>query len=189
MKKGLTLIEVLIAMGIATVVGALLLVIIVNSAGLFSQQSLKVEQGLGVNDALSKIRATIKESAGIAASYTFESTTYTTGATQLVLKLPSLDTSGNIISDTSDHFIFFLDQTKLRFKSFPHSLSIRKMQDQIFTTSVDSLKFQYFDSAAPPNEVAPTSATKVRISLSLKQKSGQTFETNTSTSEASLRND
>lgn len=187
--RGLTLVEVLIAIGISIIVGALLLAIIVNSSGLFYNQSSKVGQGLGVNDALSKIRSTIKESGGIAASYTFESTTYTTGATQLVLKLPSLDTSGNIISDTFDHFIFFLDQTKLRFKTFPHSLSSRKMQDQIFTTSADSVRFQYFDSTAPPNEVAPESAAKVRISLSLKQKVGQSFEVSSATSEASLRND
>lgn len=187
--RGLTLVEVLIAMGISVVVGVLLLAVIVNSSGLFYSQSSKVGQGVGVNDALSKIRSTIKESAGIVPAYAFESTTYTTGATQLVLKLPSLDGSGNIISDTFDHFIFFPDQTKLRFKSFPHSLSIRKMQDQILSLNVDSIKFQYFDSATPPNEVAPTTAAKVRISLSLKQKTGQSFEVSIATSEASLRND
>ena len=183
--KGLTLIEVLISMGIAVVVGVLLLAIIVNSAGIFTKQSSKLSQGLNTNDALSKVRETIREANSVASSFTI----YTSGATQLLLKVPSIDSSNNIIADTFDYFIFFLDQKKLRLKTFPDTLSSRKPQDQIFSNNVDSLNFKYFDSAAPPSEVAPTSARKIRVSLTLRQKSGAEYETNTATSEASLRND
>lgn len=187
--RGLTLVEVLIAVGIATIVSALLVVIMVNSAGLFYQESSKLTAGLNINDALSKIRSSIKESSAVVSSYTSGLTSYTTGATQIVLKIPSVDSLGNIISDTFDYSIFFLDQTKLRFKLFPDAQSSRKPQDQIFSTSVDSLSFKYFDSQNPPSEVTPTSAFKVRISLTLKQKNGGSLETNTATSEAGLRND
>ncbi len=43
--KGFTLLELLVAMGIATVAGVLLVVIIVNSAGLYSNQSPKFRRG------------------------------------------------------------------------------------------------------------------------------------------------
>lgn len=182
--------EVLIAMGISVIVGALLLIIIVNSAGLFYNQSSKVGQGLGLNDALSKIRETIRESSLIARSYPESvSPTYTTSSTQLVLKLSSIDSNGNIVSNIYDYFVFFFDTDKLTFKSFPDTQSARFAQDQILSFNVDSLRFQYFDSATPPNEVAPESATKVRIYLSLKQKKNVSFETSSATSEASLRND
>lgn len=178
--KGLSLMEVLIAMGIAIVVGGLLLIIIVNSAGLFYKQSSKVEQGRNINDALTQIRQNIKQSSSIDPTSTPE---------QLVLKISSIDSSGDIIADTFDNFVFSKDQRNLRFKTFPNALSSRKAQDQIFSTSVDSLNFQYLDLANPPNEVAPVSAVKVRITLTLKQKSGADYETNTATTEASLRND
>lgn len=187
--KGLTLVEVLIAMGVAIVVGALLVVIVVNSAGLFYSESSRISQGLGTNDALSKIRSGIKESNAVAASYISGGTTYTSFATQIVLKIPTIDSLGNTASDTFDYIVFFRDQTKLRYKLFPDAQSSRKSQDQIFSTSVDSLIFKYLDSQNPPNEVSPASATKVRIILSLKQKTGQNIEVNTATSEASLRND
>ncbi len=188
--RGLTLVEVLIAMGISVIVGALLLVIIVNSAGLFYSQSSKVGQGLGVNDALAKIRETIRESSLIAVSYPESaSPTYTTGSTQLVLKLSSIDSNGNIVLNVYDYFVFFFDTDKLRLKSFPNTQSSRKVQDQILSLNVDSVKFQYFDLTVPPNEVAPTTAIKVRIFLSLKQKVGQRFETSSATSETNLRND
>lgn len=190
MKKGLTLIEVLIAMGIASVVGALLLVIIFNSAGLFYQQSSKVGQGLGLNDALTHLRSTIKESSAIAASYTDGSTTYISSSTQLVLKVASIDASGNLIPDTFDYFVFFLDENKLRFKSFlaPQS-SGRKASDRILSLNVENVLFQYYDLANPPQEVPPASALKISITLTLKQKSGANYETSIATSEANLRND
>lgn len=186
-ERGITLSEAVIALGIASVVGALLLVIIVNSAGLFYKQSSKVEQGLGINDALGKIRESVKESSAVVASYTVGSTTYTSSATEIVLKIPSIDSAGNTISDTFDYFVFLKDQSTLRFKVFPDSQSKRSSADQIFSTNADSLLFQYLDSAN--SEVAPSSAVKVKITLSLKQKAGATFETNIATSEANLRND
>lgn len=186
---GLTLIEVLVAMGIATMVGVLLVVIIVNSAGLFKQQSSQVQEGLNINDALAQVRSSTKQASAIASTYTGGSTTYTTGPSQLVLKVSSIDSSGNIIENTDDYFVFFQDQNYLRFKTFPDPVSFRKASDRIFSTSLDNLIFKYFNSANPPAEVPPESAIKVRITLTLKQRNGASFETNTATSEANLRND
>lgn len=187
--RGLSLLEVLISTGIAIVAGVLLVAIIVNSAGIYRKESFKLSEGLNINDALSMIRSTIKQSSAIQASFTGGSVTYTSSATQLILKIASIDSSGNIIDQSFDYHVFFLDNTKLRLKTFPDPVSSRKAQDQIFSTSVDNLKFQYFNLSFPPLEVTPSSATKVKISLSLKQKSGGDYETKIATSEAILRND
>lgn len=185
-SAGFTLAEVTITLGVTLLVGTLLLVVIVNSAGLFYKESSKVGQGVGINDALSKMTEEIKASSAIAVSYTDGSTTYTSTSNQLVLKLSSIDSSGNILSAT-DYFVFFLDQKKLRFKTFPDPTSARKAADQIFSTNTNSLVFQYFNSSN--QEVISSSATKVKITLKLKQKAGATDEQNIATSEANLRND
>lgn len=176
--KGLTLVEVLIAMGIATVVGALLLVIIVNSTGLFLQQSSKIEQGVGTNDALSAVRNSVKEASSIASDYP---PNFTTSSTQLVLKLTSVDASGNLIPDSFDYFAFFKDQSNFILQSFPDPLSSRKSQDRILLTGLESLEFKYYNLANPPAEVPPVSAAKVKITLFSRE--------NTATTEANLRND
>lgn len=189
-EYGLTLVEGLIALSIATVVGALLLVIMVNTGGLFYQQSSKLEQGLNINDALGAIGQTIKESSSVAASYpSVPPPNFTSGTKQLVLKVPSIDASSDIISNIFDYFVFFLDQGSLRFKTFPDPQSSRKAQDQIFSTKVESLFFQYYDSQIPPQEVTPTSASKIKVTLQLKQKAGAGIEQNIATKEANLRND
>lgn len=188
-SRGLTVVEVLLAAGVGAVVSSLLLVIMINSAGLFYKESSKLQEGLNINDALARVRASIKESSSVVASYSFDSTTYTSSVTQIVLKIPSIDSSGNIIANTFDYTIFYLDQTKFRYKLIPNSQSSRKSQDQIFSTSVDNLTIKYLDSQNPPSEVAPTSAKKIKLTLRLKQKNGPDIEQITATSEANLRND
>ena len=176
-------------MGIAVVIGGMLVAIIINSAGLYSKESSKLSEGLNTNNILSTIRATIKQSSGIIASQSLGGVSYTTGSTKIVLKLSSIDTSNNLIENTYDYFIFYSDTNKLRLKTFPDGQSSRKSQDQIFSTSVNNLTFQYFNSANPPVEVIPNLATTVRLTLSLKQNNGPLVEVKTSTSEARLRND
>ena len=189
-QLGLTLVEAIIAVAIAAVLGILLPIIIVNSSNIFYKQTSKVSQGLGLNDALSKMKETIKESSSVAPAYPASgSPVYTSASQQIVLKIPSLDVSGNTISNTYDYFVFFLDADKLRSKIFPDVSSTRKSGNQILATNVNTLSFKYYNSVTPPQEVLPTSATKVKITLSLRQKSGQEYEQNTATSEANLRND
>lgn len=189
-QTGITLVEALITLAIATVVGALLLIIMVNTGGIFYKQSSKLEQGLNINDALSQIRQSVKLGSSVAPSYPqTPPATYTSGSQQLVLKIPSITSLGDIILDTFDYFVFLKDQNILRFKTFPNSLSSRKSQDQIFSTRVDDLLFEYFDSSTPPQSVTPTSAQKIRVTLKLKQKAGADIEQNIATSEANLRND
>lgn len=189
-EKGITLVEALLTLGIAVVVGALLLVIMVNSFGLFYQQSGRLEQGLNVNDALVKTKETIRGASKVSSSYPETgSPTYTSSSTQLVLKIPSINSSGDIISGVFDYFVFFKDNDKLRFKTFPDAQSSRKAQDQIFTTKLDNLIFEYFDAQIPPQTAQPNLAVKIKITLSLKQKAGAGIETNIATAEANLRND
>lgn len=189
MKKGFTLLELVITMGLVSVVGLLLVVIIVNSTGVFYKESSKLSEGLNINDTLSSIRSIIKQSNGVVATYTDGSITYSSGTTQLILKLSSIDSSNNLIPNTYDYFVYFLDQKKLRLKSFPDPASVRKKQDQIFSTIADLVLFQYFNLSNPPLEVSPSTASKVKITITLRQKSGANYETKTATSEATLRND
>lgn len=188
-QKGITLVELLISASIAALVGSLLLIIVVNSSGLFYKESSKVDMGLATNDVLGEVRKSIKQSSAVEASYAVDSVTYTSGLTQLVLKIPSIDSSNNIIPSTFDYFVFFQDEKKLRLKTFPDASSSRKASDRIFATTVDELVFNYYNFENPPSEVTPANATKIKISLKLKQRSGATHETNTATSEANLRND
>lgn len=180
MSNGFTLVEALTTLAIATVVGTLLVVIMVNTGGLFYQQSSKLNLGLSVNDALGEVQKNIRQAQSVA---------NTSSDNQLVLKVPSKDSSGNIITNTFDDFVFRLVGTTLTLIVSPDAASSRAGVDQIFSNNVDLLIFEYFDSQNPPQAVTPNLAAKIRITLKLKQKAGAGFEQNIATSEANLRND
>lgn len=161
--------------------------LIVQNTGLYYLQNSKVDQGISANNVLSSIQASIKGSGGVASGYPVSSPTYTTSAQVLTLKLPALDTSGNFIPDTYDYALYYFDIDKLRYKVFPDSVSKRPAADQILAFNVNNVLFQYFDASGA--EVPPTTAAKVKISITLKQKAGVPILQNIATTEAFLRND
>ena len=187
MEDGFTLPEVITVMAVAVIIGGLVLGIMVQNTRLFVQESEKVTQGLGLNDALIKIRSAVKEASSVVSGYPQDSPEFSSGASEIVLKLPSIDSSGNIIDNTFDHIVFTKLSDKLYYKLFPNPLSTRVKVDQILAKSVDTIDFRYFDISG--NEVVATTAIKVRVSLSLKQDVGVDTQTSVATSEANLRND
>lgn len=188
-QTGMTLIEVLVVIFILLATGGLLLAIISDSSWLFFKQSSKISQGMGVNDALMTVRQNIKGAGFVAQTYSDGPTVYTSGPNQLILGVSSYDSSGNIITNINDYFVFFKDQSYLRLKIFPDALSERKPQDQVLASFVDNVVFEYFNSASPPLAVAPNLATKIKATLILKQSTLSNIQQTIATSEASLRND
>jgi hypothetical protein len=189
-EKAFTLIEVLILSVVGVLAGGLLVAILVNNTGIVYQQGARVNQGLGLNDALVRIRGLIKQSSAIVSNYPEASATplYTTSSGVLILKLNVLDQTGTVITDLFDYAIFFKDSSNLRFKVFNNPQSSLAPEDLILAKDVDSIIFDYFDSdglvVSPP-----TLAKKVKATIVLKSKAGYAFEKNVATSEASLRND
>lgn len=186
MNRGFSLPEVLVSLAIGVVASVLLLSIMVENYGVFYKQSSRVDQGVGLNEVLAKIRQFIKEADSVAVSYIDGPTTYTSSSTELVLKLPSIDSGGNKIFNVFDHIVYFTDTDKLKLKVILGVGSTREIIDKVIAFNVDTVNFEYFDPTG--TSVTPTSATKVKFTLTLKQKAGNSFETNTLTTEANLRN-
>jgi prepilin-type N-terminal cleavage/methylation domain-containing protein len=189
-RNGFTLLEILLGVAISAVAGALLLGIMVNNTGTFYQQTSKVTEGVGVNDAFMNIKTHIKSAQGVATQYPASTpATYTTGNSTLVLQLPAIDSSGNVIANNYDYVVYTTESDRLAYKQFPNAspASARKSANTILSKNVDSVLFEYLDSAN--QAVTPTAAIKVRTTLSLKQKAGANYVTKIATSEASLRND
>lgn len=188
-KKGFTLLEVIIATSVAIVTGILLLLVILNSTGLSNTGSVKVEQGVGLNDALSSLRRNVKESSSIASSYPESGIPeYSSSPTQLVLKISSLDSEAKLVTNKYDYFIYIVENGKLTLRVIPDGASSRYARSTILSLNVENINFQYFNNATPPQEVAASNASKVRFTMTLRQKSNGEYRTLVETSEANLRN-
>ncbi|MDO8498445.1 MAG: hypothetical protein Q7S44_01540 [bacterium] len=187
-EQGTTLIEILLVSVIAVVVGGLLVAILVNNSGLFTKQTELVGEGLNLNDGIRQIDDGVREAAGVVVSYEVDSTTYTTGDNTLVLKLPATSGSG-VISDAYDYLVVSADTSLpqvLRLQVFPDAQSTRASKNIVLSTILNSVQFYYLDESSAA--VSPSQAVKVKVILSVIQKSGQISSSRSATMTTSLRN-
>lgn len=184
--NGFSLTEILVVSLITVIVGGFIVSILFNTTGIYYNQSAQTQQSMDLNDTFSKVRSSIRQSKFVATGYPEGSPTYTSGINTLVLKIPSVNSSGNTISDTYDFAIVTKSQDKLYYKLFPDAISARSSDDQILASNVDNVYFNYYDSAG--TEVNPETSSRIKITLTLKQKAGAGYKVNTATSEASIRN-
>lgn len=185
---GFTLIETLIAVAGAAIIGTMLLSIWVNNNGIFYKQNSLIGEGLSLNQASQKINEDIRQSAAVAVSYSGSTSTYTSGASVLILKLPSLSPSGPI-PDVYDYVVITPDSSQpkvLRLLLFPDSQSTRKNANTVLTTLLKNIEFSYLDSNGNP--VTPASATAVGVNLTVLQTTGSIGSSQSSDTVTSLRN-
>lgn len=186
---GFSLVEILVALGVASVAGVILISILVSGNSLFMQQNSNVFQGLSLNHATEQINDSISQASQVANSYPEMSPTYVTSESVLVLKIPSIDSSGNIIDQKFDYIVISQDDQKsniLRKRVFPDPSSSRKNENGVLATTVSSLTFSYLDSNNIT--VSPPSATKISFSIMLTEKAGSDNKTSSVSGQVNLRN-
>lgn len=185
--KGFTLVEMVIAVAVAAIAGTLLIQLLIQSNGLFYQQTAKVNQGLKLNDTTLQIEADVKSAAAIAASYL----SFTTSSSTLVLKIPSLDASGNVIDQNYDFLVIYKDSTNpkiLRRRIFPSAPpSLRGSLNQVLLTNLSDITFLYYDKNGAI--VSPTAAAKINFTLNASTPIGLNNQQASASGEVSLRND
>lgn len=188
-SNGFSLIEILIASALAGIVGTLLISILVQNQGLFLQQDAKVSQGIGLNNAVATVNESIKMSAGVVLSNPIGSPQYTTDTDTLVLSLSSIDSNGNIIDDTFDYLIIYLDgpgNSVLKKKVIVSPTSARNGEEKVLVNQISQLTFSYLDQNGSP--ISPISSSKINFVINLAQKAGYKNEQSSASGEINLRN-
>lgn len=188
MIKGFTLVEVIIALGVTAIVGALLASILVNNSGLSYKQNAIVNNGLSLNDSVRIIDENIRQASAVEAVYPESSPIYTTGAEVLALKMPAINSQG-IINNVYDYAVISKDSNMpqiLRLQVFPDAQSTRSSANVVLTTILQSIQFQFTDKNG--NVVSPSAATSVGINITMLSKTGSVGATQTSSTVTSLRN-
>lgn len=188
-SKGITLTEILVTLAITAVVVTLLATIFSQNNRLFYNQQTKVSHGISSNEVINQIDDAIRGAISVEAQYPAQNPTYTSGDSTLILKLPSIDGSGNVISGVFDYMVFSKDLTLpaiLRQIIYTDPQSARKSANKVISTTLKSLTITYLSDVKAT--VSPTSASLVNYSLILSSKQGdQTIESSAS-GQTRLRN-
>lgn len=186
--EGFTLVEILIAAGIALIVGIILSSILVNNNGVYYKQSAIVNEGLSLNDTISTINKNIMQALAIASSYPEVSPTFTSNTETLILKLSAFNNE-EIIKDVYDYIIIYKDSTNqkvLKLQIFPGLGSERVASIFVLTNILQDLVFSYLDKDGNP--ISPATATSIGVKLTVLSKTGSIDSSRSSSSVTNLRN-
>ncbi len=143
MNRGFTLIETFIVIALSTIAMVALtnLFLIFNSVYGYQQAFMAAAGSAG--GAMNAFEAAVLPADQVLASHTFGGTTYSSSANTLVLSLPAVDSSGNIIAGTEDYVAFYSSSTNLYRLTAAGAGSSRISGQKQLSTTLSSITFTY----------------------------------------------
>ena len=148
---GFTLAEILVVTAIAAILMVVGAAIYLSNNRFYQNQSAEIRVVSNTRQAADRISEFGRNAVGIESSYVYDSVTYATGATAAVLKVPSINSSGGVISETYDYIIVAQDpddSSRLILIADPAPGSNRAERVLELTDRLDLINFIY-DNVTP----------------------------------------
>lgn len=141
--RAFTLVETFIVTGLSVIAMIALanLFFIFNSV--YGDQQAFMAAAGSASNAMNALEASVLPSDQVLASHIFSGTAYSSGATTLVLSLPSVDSSGNIIGGTKDYVVFYSSGTNFYRLTAAGAGSTRVSELKQLSTTLNTLSFTY----------------------------------------------
>lgn len=182
--KGLSLLETVIYIFIGVLVIIVISEIFVNQSTLgqkrTSQSDLERSAGAGIET----IKTAIQGASTVVPSRTFSGTAYTSDEDTLILEIPSVDGSGNLVSGSYDYMVFFLDPSDsalLKATTDSAAGSARPENTRIISSFVSSVEFRY-------NKVSAADSTAIDATITTAKTLGTESFSAKSHAKVNLRN-
>jgi len=145
-QHGLSLMELVIVMGLVGVLSLFLAGIFRNAVSLFLNQNLEIQVIESANLLNKFLLENLRRAESVGDTITDGEDTFVTDETELILRLPALDGSGNPIVGVYDHFVFYQDAENpgdFRWRSIPHEGSTRSAFDHLAAEEITDLSIMY----------------------------------------------
>ena len=143
MNRGFTLIEVTILTSVTAVALVALVNLFLMFNSMYSYQRVFIATAGSSGAALNALQASILPADGVLVSHNFSGTTYTSATTTLVLELPTVNSSGNLVSGAKDYVAFYASSTELYRRVEANAQSVRISGLTLLSTTLSSLSFTY----------------------------------------------
>ncbi len=188
-SKGSTLIELLIVIAISALIVVALLSLYSSGQRYFITQSAKADTIEDSRHPLTWITRDIREAAQVVSNYD----TYSTSANCLILQIPSIDETGEIIDIDSifDYIIYRRspeNPNRLERIIDADDASARIDRTKLMADSVTSLTLSFFDSDGADVSANVSESSTIRISLASKKEGLGRIYQETFDTQVKLRN-
>src|SRR4030065_1607532 len=101
------MIEAIITVSILAYIVVALLVLYTNYSKFYRFQQAKINTGGSAREAIKELQNAVLQTDNGMASHNFSGTDYSSGTNSVVLEIPSVDGSGNIVSGKFDYVVFY----------------------------------------------------------------------------------
>jgi len=141
--RGFTLIEtiIVIALSVSMLIVLSLLIRSFNNSYLYEQSSALSAES--VRSIIREIESLTAVADHVLQSHVFSGTTYTSSSAVLILEIPSIDSSGTVISNTYDYAVFYTNGTNAYRILEANASSKRTSGTKQLSSTVSSLTFSY----------------------------------------------
>lgn len=147
--RAFTLMEVIIVVGIFSIMFLALIKFFISYNTSYIFERAVVTTSSSADALMNEIEAAVLPANQVVASRTFGAVTYTSGASVLVLEVPSIDSSGVIISGTYDHIVFYTNGKYVYEIIDANAASSRKSRTRQLSDSLSALTFTYDNASFP----------------------------------------
>jgi len=143
MTRGFSLIETFIVIAISVVAFIALANLFLMFNSLYGYQQAFMAGAGSASNAMNAFEAAVFPADHVLASHSFNGTTYSSATTTLVLELPAVDGSGNIIAGTNDYIVFYPSSTTLYRLTAAGAGSTRVSGLKQLSTTLNTISFTY----------------------------------------------
>ena len=110
-NQGFTFIEAVVSVAIFIFITLAMLYLYYNYSNIYNYQQVEAKVAGSARTAANELQKTTLQADKIVSSHTFSGHAYSTGQNTLVLEIPSIDSSGNIVSGKYDYVVFYASGT------------------------------------------------------------------------------
>jgi len=143
-SSGFSLMEGIAVLGVMSML--LIIIAQIVSYDVYAKQTAKADNSTSAVLAARTISESARGAMEILATYTINGTVYTSSADELVLKVPAVDDTGNIVIDSYDYIAFYrdgTDPTKIFSDIEPDANSYRYPGQKLVTAYNAAMVFRY----------------------------------------------
>ncbi len=142
-KQGFTLIETVVVVAIFIILSLALSNLYVNYYQSYYSQQAIIKVASSCSAAANEMQNAALQADQIVASHTFSGIVYSSGQNVLVLEIPSIDSSGNIVSGKYDYMVFYATGTLLYKLVQADAASSRMSGQKQLSSTLSTITFVY----------------------------------------------
>jgi len=155
-NEGISLVEAIVIVFLVVLFSVVLMSIFIVQARITIIGVKTSEMHVERAQILRELKNNTRIASGVVASATVNTVTHNTGNETCIIRFPSIDEFGDIIPDTWDYGVYFLDSInpyRMYYSQEADVSSARKSVDKLLSDSVASLRFNYNGDSLENTEV------------------------------------